>query len=305
VTIEQAEKNLRDLKELGVQIIDFTGGEPTLHRQLPELLELARTYGFITTVTTNGLLYPKRAKQLAGKIDMLHFSLDYFDREKHDLARGVPCYDAVMQSIDIALSLGEKPDILMTVLPDNLDQIDPIYHKITRQKGLVLILNPGFDYNDIHTNVLDDQAIRELSHWGKRKGVFLNEAFLQLRKDGGNHVDNPVCKAGSSTIVVSPDNHLVVPCYHLGVRSFPINGDLLALYHSESVQAVVAMEGRMPECEGCVINCYMQPSFTVEMNKYFWKALPSTITYNRLKGTYKALFRKNTRKNRKLLETTH
>ena len=68
--------------------------------------------GFITTVTTNSLLYPKKAKPLAGLIDMLHFSLDSFDQEQHDTMRGVACYESVLSSIDIALELGERPDIL-------------------------------------------------------------------------------------------------------------------------------------------------------------------------------------------------
>ncbi|MCU7376697.1 hypothetical protein PEC18_39610 [Paucibacter sp. O1-1] len=60
---------------------------------------------------------------------------------------------------------------------------------------------------------------------GKQKNVYLNEAFIQLRIDGGNHVDDPVCKAASTTIVISPENKLVLPCYHLGLKDFPIDGN--------------------------------------------------------------------------------
>ena len=56
ITLADVEANLRDLKRLGVNVIDFTGGEPLLHRQLPDFLALARQMAFITTVTTNGLL---------------------------------------------------------------------------------------------------------------------------------------------------------------------------------------------------------------------------------------------------------
>src|SRR5688500_1874868 len=33
VTIDAVTQNLNDLKRLGVKVIDFTGGEPLLHRQ--------------------------------------------------------------------------------------------------------------------------------------------------------------------------------------------------------------------------------------------------------------------------------
>ena len=96
-TLENVEANLKDLKKLGVKVVDFTGGEPLLHRQLPEFLRLAKTMGFITTVTTNTLLYPKYAESLKGLIDMLHFSLDSADEETHNLSRGVKCFDKFLQ----------------------------------------------------------------------------------------------------------------------------------------------------------------------------------------------------------------
>ncbi|MCP4520272.1 MAG: radical SAM protein [Cytophagales bacterium] len=291
IQIDEVRKNLSDLKKLGVKVIDFTGGEPLLHRELPQMLSVAKEMGFITTITTNTLLYPKYANQLKGLVDMLHFSLDAPTKEEHDESRGVACYDFFVESIDVAKSLGEKPDILFTVFEDNVHQIQAVYEKFILPNNLVLILNPVFDYGEVATeNLLSSKAIQELKQWAKKKNVYLNEAFLTLREDGGNHIDNPVCKAGSSTIVISPSNKLIVPCYHLGEKEFTIDNQLFDLYHSQEVQNLVGLEGKLPACEGCVINCYMQPSFSVEVNKYWWKALPSTLKYNWMKGTWKNLF---------------
>lgn len=289
VTLQNAEANIRDLKRLGVKVIDFTGGEPLLHRELHQLLRLAKAQGMITTVTTNGLLYPKRAAQLRGLIDMLHFSLDSPSAEVHDASRGVRCFDHVMESIQMARSLGERPDILFTVFEHNVHEIKAMWEQITQPNGLVLILNPVFEYNGVGSQ-LSAAVLSQLTWWAKKPNVYLNEAFIKLRQDGGNHTNKPVCRAGSSTVVISPDNKLVVPCYHLGTESFAINNDLYQCYHSPAVQRVVAQEGRLPECEGCVINCYMQPSFAVELNRYWLKALPSTLKYNFIKGTWKQLF---------------
>ncbi len=291
VTLENVAANLRDLKKLGVKVIDFTGGEPLLHRQLPEILALAREQGFITTVTTNGLLYPRRAAALAGLVDMLHFSLDAYDREQHDTLRGVKCYDAVLQSIDVALELGERPDILFTAFTHNLDQIAPVYENITLPNNLVLILNPAFDYHEVDTGqAFAPEQLAALRTWAKKPRVYLNEAFITLLADGGNHTARPVCKAGSSTVVISPDNQLITPCYHVQKEAFPIDNNLAEVYRHPQTRQALAKEGRLPECEGCTINCYMQPSFAVEINRYFWQALPSTLKYNRMKGTWKQLF---------------
>lgn len=290
ITLENFEENLKYLKKLGVKVIDLTGGEPLLHRDIDKLLQLAKDNGFITTLTTNCLLYPKWAERIKGLVDMLHFSLDSPNKQEHNKSRGVECFDHVMESIDIAKSLNERPDIIFTVFEENINQIEAVYNDICRARDLVLILNPVFDYNNVDTgNQLSESTLKELSKWGKKKKVYLNDGFISLRKDGGNHVQDPVCKAASSSIVISPENELVLPCYHLGTKSFKIEDNLYDLYNSEEVQKLVALEGRLPECEGCTINCYMQPSFAVEVNKYFWKALPSTIKYNLIKGTWKAL----------------
>jgi len=283
-------ENLRNLKQLGVKVIDFTGGEPLLHQQIDQLCQMAKEMGFITTLTTNCLLYPKLARRLQGKVDMLHFSLDSSDPEQHNRSRGVDCFGHVMESIDLAQVLGEKPDILFTVFENNVDQIPEVYQNIVMPNNLMMILNPVFQYAQVDTGkVLSPSVLNKISSWGNKKNIYLNQGFIQLRRDGGNHTRNPICKAGSSTVVISPENKLVVPCYHLGVKEFPINNDLLDLYGSAEVQEMIALEGKLPACEGCTINCYMQPSFAVEVNKYWWKALPSTLKYIRLKRTWKKL----------------
>ena len=289
ITLEEAKANLAALKQLGVKVVDFTGGEPLLHRQLDELLKECKRLGLLTTITTNCLLYPKYANRLRGLVDMLHFSLDSPEPEEHDLSRGVKCFDKVMESIQVAKSLGERPDILFTVFESNIHQIEKVWQEICKPHGLVLILNPVFEYNKVGSQ-LSPAALQQLRQWGKKSNVYLNDAFIQLRLDGGNHTDSPICLAGSTTIVISPENKLVLPCYHLGLKEFAIENNLYELYLSDEVQKLVALEGRLPACEGCAINCYMQPSFAVTINKYWWKALPSTLKYNRIKGTWKQLF---------------
>ncbi|GAB2643069.1 radical SAM protein [Emticicia sediminis] len=291
ITLQNFKDNLRDLKKLGVKVIDFTGGEPLLHRDLDILLAEAKAMGMITTVTTNCLLYPKYAERLKNKVDMLHFSLDSPDEDAHNKSRGVKCFDKVVESIAIAKKLGERPDILFTVFENNIELIERVWREFTQPNNLMLILNPVFDYNNVETGEkLSDESLSKLLWWGKQKNIFLNEAFITLRKNGGNDINNPICKAASSTIVISPENKLVLPCYHLGSKEFLIDNNLHELYNSTDVQNIVALEGKLKECEGCTINCYMQPSFSVEINKYFWKALPSTLKYNFIKGTWKNLF---------------
>jgi MoaA/NifB/PqqE/SkfB family radical SAM enzyme len=293
VNPETAAVNFQDLKRLGVQVIDFTGGEPLLHRQIDVLLKMAKDMGFITTLTTNGLLYPKWAEKIKGLVDMLHFSLDSPIAEEHDKSRGVACFSILQESIDLAIELGEKPDILFTVFAENLHHLPRIHQEYAVEKNLMVLLNPVFSYNAVDAGAgLGPSELEELRRWGKKKNMFLNEAFLQLRLEGGNQVHDPVCKALSTTVVISPENELVLPCYHLGLEQIPIQNRLFELYHSEKVQRMKGLEGRLPGCQGCTVNCYMQPSFTVNLNRFWWMAAPSALKYNLKKGTWKALLHK-------------
>ena len=291
VNLETAKKNFADLKKLGVKVIDFTGGEPLLHREVDVLLKEAKRLGFITTLTTNTLLYPKLAERLKGLVDMLHFSLDSPIEDEHNESRGVNCFGHLQESIQIAKSLGERPDILFTVFEYNIHHLKAMWEEYAIHQNLVLILNPAFEYNQVETGKrLSDSQLSDLRVWGKKKNVFLNEAFIQLRLDGGNQVSDPVCKALSTTIVISPEDELVLPCYHLGIDSIPIKGKLYDLYLSEKVQKMKSLEGKLPGCQGCTVNCYMQPSFTTNLNRYWFLAAPSALKYNWIKGTWKGLF---------------
>lgn len=110
-----------------------------------------------------------------------------------------------MKSIEAAKELGEKPDILFTAMNENIGELEKVYQSICLPNDLVLIVNPIFDYNKVETGGgLTLQNLNYLTRMGKKKNIYLNEAFIELRKNGGNHVDDPVCKAASSSLVISP-----------------------------------------------------------------------------------------------------
>ncbi|MEM1093565.1 MAG: radical SAM protein [Bacteroidota bacterium] len=280
IALDDAERNLDDLKRLGVRVIDFTGGEPLLHKQLPELLQMAKDRGFLTTVTSNGLLYPKKAKALAGNVDLLHFSIDSSVPEEHNASRGVNCFGKLMESIEVAMALGERPDLLFTVTNESVHRLDEIYETISYPNKLMLIINPLFEYNSLGDQ-LAGEVMAKMEAFARKPYTYLNPAFLSLRRAGGNDPENPVCKAVSTCVVISPFNELVLPCYHYGLDRLPIGGQLYDLWQSDTVKRHQEQEGRHSVCKSCTINCYFEPSFaTTPTSKYFWQSLPSKVHYS-------------------------
>lgn len=270
------EKRLKELVPLKVRYIDFTGGEPLLHPQLPEMLALAGKLGFHTSVTTNCILYPRLAEKLKGLVDLLHFSLDSADKNQHDNTRGVPCFDKVMESLDIAVSLGERPDILMTVTEDNFDQIIPLL-EIASRKKLMLVLNPVFDY--IFGNNSDIELADKLMDLPRRKYLYNNTAFLKLILTGGNNPVNARCRAVSATVVISPEGELLLPCYHHTAVKLPLDKGISEARKTQAFRSALQMQGKYPFCAGCCINCYFDPSFMYETDELFFRSLLAKTKY--------------------------
>ncbi|MBU1651036.1 radical SAM protein [bacterium] len=269
-------RNLKQLPSAGVRIIDFTGGEPLLHRDLPRFLETARRMGLQTTVTTNGLLYPKRARQLQGLVDLLHLSIDGATAEVHDRYRSVPCFDSVMESIDVALSLGERPDLLFTATAKNYREIEPLI-ALARSKGLIQIVNPVFESGGDLT--LNSRQLEKLERACKAPYVYINGGVLKLMKEGGNDPDHPRCKAVSATLVISPDNKILLPCFHHADAKITIDGTLAEALQHPKRQKALQSQGRQEYCRGCTINCYLAPSLPYRFDKYLANFLPWMAKY--------------------------
>jgi MoaA/NifB/PqqE/SkfB family radical SAM enzyme len=290
-SLEDFKSNVKQLAELGVKFIDLTGGEPLLHKEIAKMAKFAHDLKMQTSITTNGLLYNKFADKLAGNINLLHFSLDSPDEEEHNRIRKVNCYKSVFDSIQIAKSLGEYPDILFTATNENYKKL-PRMHDIARQNDLVLLVNPVFSY--FGNPGLDEEAINFIDKYCDGKlDVYLNKGFMKLRRDGGNDINSPSCKAVSRVIVISPDNELILPCYHFADANILIDKPIKEMRQSERVRSIKKMEGRFDFCQGCTVNCYFEPSFAFPTNYYAISSLTSKFqySYNKLiKQTIKKKF---------------
>ncbi len=69
-------RNLKVLNKLGMQAISFTGGEPTLNRNLNEYLEFARSTFQRVELTTNALNVRSFISSIRDNVDLVKVSLD-------------------------------------------------------------------------------------------------------------------------------------------------------------------------------------------------------------------------------------
>lgn len=91
LTLPQAQKVLKDAQALGVSVINFTGGEPLLREDFPEIVRSVDKDLSTTILFTHGGFLADRVGELkkAG-LDSIYISLDFADPAKHDAHRGIP-----------------------------------------------------------------------------------------------------------------------------------------------------------------------------------------------------------------------
>lgn len=275
--MDDFKNNVQQLSKLGVKFIDLTGGEPLLNPEIHNMAAFARSLNMQTSITTNGLLYKKYAEKLAGNISLLHFSLDSPDEEEHNRIRGINCYKSVFEGIKIAKEFGEFPDILFTVTNDTYSKL-PLMYDIVQKNGLLLIKNPVFSY--FGNPGLNDEALNYIEKFVEgKKDIYLNDAYIRLRRNGGNNIQKPLCKAVSRVVVISPDNRIVLPCYHFAKESVVIDKPIKEIRKSDRLKYFMEMEGRFDFCAGCTVNCYFEPSFFFPTNIYGIISIKSKIKY--------------------------
>ena len=269
-------ENLTKARRTGCRFVDFTGGEPLLHADLPVFLAAAKKLGFITSVTTNCILFPQRAAEFEGAVDLLHFSIDGATARTHDEIRGSTSFERVLESIPLALRHGMVPDLLFTYTDYNIDEMDEVY-AIARKNRLILILDPVFSTTGFDTT--SPITHRKATEFSRKPGIYLNKAHLSLRRNGGNRLRNPLCKAVTSTIVISPDNHRLLPCFRHRTVQIPLSAADDIGKREPVLQSALTMQGRYPFCEGCHINCYFDPSYNYTLNRLFFQSLTAKFSY--------------------------
>ena len=78
VPLEEMNRRIDKLAELGTAVVTISGGEPVLHPDLPAIIQRIKSHGMVCTLITNGyLLVPEKIRELnEAKLDRLQISID-------------------------------------------------------------------------------------------------------------------------------------------------------------------------------------------------------------------------------------
>jgi 12,18-didecarboxysiroheme deacetylase len=123
-----------DLAQFGSPVMLFSGGEPLVRKDLPELASHAVSRGMRAVISTNGtLITPQKARELkAVGLSYVGISLDG-GKEVHDHFRGVPgAFDKAMQGVENCQTEGLKVGLRFTLNRRNVQEVPEIFDILER-----------------------------------------------------------------------------------------------------------------------------------------------------------------------------
>ncbi|WP_440947597.1 12,18-didecarboxysiroheme deacetylase [Methanosarcina sp. T3] len=197
LSTEEGKALIDDLAAFGSPVMLFSGGEPTMRKDLPELAAYAREKGMRAVISTNGTLIDKElAKKLkAVGLSYVGVSLDGV-RETNDKFRGMKgAFDAALRGLHNCQEEGIKVGLRFTINKQNVRDIPAIFD-LLEEENIPRVCFYHLVYAGRGSTMVDE----DLSPEESRKAVdLIMERTKALHEKGfpaevltvDNHCDGP------------------------------------------------------------------------------------------------------------------
>jgi MoaA/NifB/PqqE/SkfB family radical SAM enzyme len=292
-------KHLIDqISDLGVLALSFTGGEPTLRKDLPALLyHTGVVNDFITGVATNGYLLPQlfNEHKLEG-LDYILMSLDYPSAELHDKIRGIKVFDRVIKAIDMANKRDINIILSTVVMKDNLHLLGDMC-ELAEKLNCSIEMYPCEDIiRDFpnKTYQIEDinEMIPDITVWAniikslrtKYKNILTDPISVEVIEKGGfggspKHSQNTLrCHVAEAYLFVRYDGYIDYPCKIHPVKSFnSLKHPISKIYNSKEVRDIMNMHDNYSFCNGCRLGCAIASSMPTRWKTVYSKYISNFI----------------------------
>lgn len=222
LTTDEWKKVIDVCRENCIPQITFTGGEPTIRKDLVELVEYANW--FITRLNTNGVLLTKKlCKELYdASLDSVQITLYSNNKEIHNKLVGADNFDKTVQGIKNAIEVGLNVSINTPLCSLNKDYLSTL--KFAKELGITYASSSGLivtgnakKEESKETQLSKDEitkSMKDACKYAEEQEMelsftspgWIDEETLQELK-----LDIPACGACLSNMAVSPDGN-VMPC---------------------------------------------------------------------------------------------
>ena len=224
--LKKWQKILKKLFEIGVPNVLFTGGEPTLRDDLPEMIKYAENLGIVTGLVTNGRRLSDESfldKLVKAGLDYVQVTLESNRPEIHDKITGVKgSWEETVKGVKNVLKSGLYLDVNTTLNKFNVGHVDEyvdFLHELGVQNvsanrliysGRGLEVRGWFEPSIEETAEALETFIEKTGEYGmsfRWYGVTRYCEYNPLEAGLGLRF----CSACSITIAIEPDG-VVIPC---------------------------------------------------------------------------------------------
>jgi len=216
--IENFENTLINLKKLGTLHIDFTGGEPFLHSNINQFIELCKKNDFVVSILTNATKIDDNQISLlaSSPIRKLYISLYGANEEIHDkITNKKGSFNKTIETIKKLVKNGIPISLNCPIMNINENQVENLA-KLSKE----LNVNCEFSFkispsqnknkNIEHLNSFSEDLILKNA---KNPNVKLYNTLLSRFSELSEikTTNTHYCQAGFRTITISPNGDLI-PC---------------------------------------------------------------------------------------------
>ena len=272
ISLSDAKRIIDFLEKRRFLILYLTGGEPTLHPNICEIVRYASSKGLITTMTTNGTASPKTmAKLKESGLQSISVSLDHYDPSRCESIRGVK---GIMQkqinTLLYANTLGLRPYALTYLGPEIArDGVAKLISYVNK-----LGLPWGFCYP---TDAKNSFTLKAES---QRQADLLSalRTVLYLKKSHLGRVTNTLAYIEDAILHTEnkPTKHSCLAGYTVVYVDW--FGDVYPCFMREKMFNIFDGEERFKRfnCDLCLANCFREPSYLAKLSLAF--ALKETFS---------------------------
>jgi len=117
LTLSEIQQLAKQLSDFGLRHIVFSGGEPLLRKDFPNICDAFSKLNVKQTLLTNGLLLEKRFTEIGKYFSEIIISLDGPTAEIHNSIRGLEAFDQIIKGVKKVVSISNRPQLsIRTVL---------------------------------------------------------------------------------------------------------------------------------------------------------------------------------------------
>ena len=209
------------LREAGVPMITFTGGEPTVRADLCELVAYAKWH--VTRLNTNGINMTDElcASLKEASLDSVQFTFYSSDEEVHNALVGGEHYKDTLRGIRAAVTAGLDVSVNTPLSKKNADYLPTL--ELVHSLGVRFVTLSGLictgraegkcDSSDLTEEELYSivKEAKEFCDAHSMEMDFTSPGLISKEKLESLSLNVPTCGAALSNMAISPDGR-VIPC---------------------------------------------------------------------------------------------